>query len=155
MVPAVAALLAGASAGLVLTGVGRAVGGAAGDEGGAALGGAYLERGHAVTSVTCSPRLRGTAPCGRGSGCASGCPVVCGVCWGRCASPTPWSRSDPSSTRYSVVRENHGPPVRGAVIDSQQGRPVPGRPAPLHAPGAGRRPPNSGVSERSGPGQWR
>lgn len=48
MVPAVAALLAGAPAGLTLAGVGRAVGGAAGDESGAALGGAYLERGHAL-----------------------------------------------------------------------------------------------------------
>src|SRR5699024_1595164 len=108
-----AALLAGASAGLVLTGVGRAVGGAAGDEGGAALGGAYLERGHAVTSVTCSPRLRGTAPCGRGGVVGSGGPVVCAVCWGRCASPTPWSRSDPSSTRYSVVSREPRPTRAG------------------------------------------
>src|SRR5699024_3987478 len=70
--------------------------------------------------------------------------IVCAVCWGRCASPTPWSRSDPSSTRYSVVRENHGPPVRGAVIDSQQGQAIPGDPALLQLPGAWRRTPNSG-----------
>lgn len=102
VVPVVAALLAGASAGLVLAGVGRAVGGAAWDEGGAALGGAYLECGHVyLRDVLSPPTGHGTVRAGEWgwSGARVTVPAPLVPCLPRrrrrglsgvCTAPPPW-----------------------------------------------------------------